>query len=134
MQVIDDSWKTRAHEIAEKRIEVNPARGVIFDRNGEQIVSNKTYFNLMMRESDFSSLDTNAFASLIGWTNDQVRERFAEIVKGEGVYYNPNTGKTTSNYQKIRAYPFLKELSLEEMSKIAPHLAKFPGFFEEPTN
>ncbi|NDC52376.1 MAG: hypothetical protein EBZ66_04370, partial [Actinobacteria bacterium] len=35
---------------------------------------------------------------------------------------------------KIRAYPFLKELTLEEMSKIAPHLDNFKGFHEEATS
>src|SRR5690606_34039098 len=39
--------------------------------------------------------------------------------------------KTTSNYQKIRAYPFLKELTADEISQIAPHLEDFPGFYEE---
>ena len=134
MQVIDDSWKLRAQEIAEKKIEINPARGVMFDRHGQKIVSNKTYFNLMMIEKNIKSLDTAEFAKLIGWTIDEVRERFVEIVEGEGFYYNPNTKKKTSNYQKIRAYPFIKEMTLEEMSKIAPHLTKFPGFYEEATS
>jgi len=34
MQVIDDKWKLRAQQIAEKRKEITPARAVIFDRNG----------------------------------------------------------------------------------------------------
>jgi penicillin-binding protein 2 len=50
------------------------------------------------------------------------------------VYKNPHTGKTTPNYQSIRAYPFIKELTADEMSKIAPHLDKFPGFYEDVTS
>ncbi len=134
MQVIDDTWKLRAQEIAEKRKEIIPARGVIFDRNGQKIVSNKTYFNLMMVEDKIKDLDTLAFAKLIGWTVDEVRARFKEIRKGEGSFYNKHSKKRTSNYQKVRAYPFLKELTLEEISKIAPHLEKFPGFYEEVTS
>jgi penicillin-binding protein 2 len=134
MQVIDDSWKLRAQQIAEKRKEILPARGVIFDRNGKKIVSNRTYFNLMMVEDKIQNLDTAAFAKLIGWTTEDVRNRFKEIVEGEGKYLNPNTGKRTANYQKIRPYPFLKELTLEEVSKIAPHLENFPGFYEEVTS
>ena len=134
MQVIDDTWKLRAQEIAEKRKEIIPARGVIFDRNGQKIVSNKTYFNLMMVEDKIKDLDTLAFAKLIGWTVDEVRARFKEIRKGEGTFYNKHSKKRTSNYQKVRAYPFLKELTLEEISKIAPHLEKFPGFYEEVTS
>ena len=134
MQVIDDKWKLRAQQIAEKRKEIIPARAVIFDRNGKKIVSNRTYFNLMMVEDKIKNLDTLAFATLIGWTLEEVRNRFKEIVDGEGRYKNPNTGKRTANYQKIRAYPFIKELTLEEVSKIAPHLENFPGFYEEVTS
>ena len=131
MQVVDDTWKLRAQQIAEKRREITPPRAVVFDRNGNKIVSNKTYYNLMMVENNIVDLDTAAFAKLIGWTVPEVRDRFAAIVEGEGKYYNRHTGKTTSNYQSIRAYPFIKELTADEISKIAPHLENFPGFYEE---
>ncbi|MEN9304285.1 MAG: hypothetical protein RL264_2714 [Bacteroidota bacterium] len=134
MQVIDDTWKIRATEIAEKRKEIIPPRGVIFDRNGRKIVSNTTFYNLMMIEDKIEKLDTAKFAKLIGWTREEVRQRFKDIVKGEGTYLNPSTGKRTPNYQKIRAYPFIKELPLDDISKIAPHLNDFPGFFEQVTS
>jgi penicillin-binding protein 2 len=88
----------------------------------------------MMVEENIKNLDTAAFAKLLGWTREEVRNRFYEIRKGEGTYYNKHSGKTTSNYQKIRAYPFIKELTLEEISTIAPHLENFPGFYEEVTS
>lgn len=131
MQVVDDTWKLRAQQISEKRREITPPRAVVFDRNGNKIVSNKTYYNLMMVENNIIDLDTAAFAKLIGWTVPEVRDRFIAIVEGEGRYYNRHSGKTTSNYQSIRAYPFIKELTADEISKIAPHLEDFPGFYEE---
>ncbi len=134
MQVIDDSWVLRAQQIAEKRREITPPRGVVFDRKGRKIVSNSTYYNLMMVEKNIKNLDTVAFAKLIGWTVEEVRARFKEIVEGEGTYYNKHTGKRTSNYQRVRAYPFLKELTLDEIATIAPHLENFPGFYEEVTS
>jgi penicillin-binding protein 2 len=134
MQVIDDTWTLRAQEIAEKRKEITPPRGVIFDRNGKKVVSNQTYYNLMMVEADITHLDTNAFAKLIGWTPQRVKDRFYQIRVGEGTYYNRHSDKTTSNYQKVRAYPFMKELTLEEIAEIAPHLDRFPGFYEEVTS
>ena len=131
MQVVDDTWKLRAQQIAEKRREINPPRAVIFDRNGNKVVSNKTYYNLMMVEKNIDHLDTLGFAKLIGWTVQEVKDRFVAIIHGEGKYYNRHSGKTTSNYQTIRAYPFIKELTAEEMSRIAPHLENFKGFYEE---
>lgn len=134
MQVVDDSWKLRAQQLAEKRREITPPRAVVFDRKGRKIVSNMTYYNLMMVEANITDLDTVAFAKLIGWTLEEVRNRFKEIVEGEGVYRNPHTGKVTPNYQKIRPYPFIKELTDDEMSRIAPHLDLFPGFYEDVTS
>jgi penicillin-binding protein 2 len=134
MQVVDDQWKLRAQEIAEKRQEITPPRGVIYDRNGKKVVTNKSYYNLMMREADIHDLDTAAFAELLGWTVEKVRNRFYQIKKGEGTYFNPNTKKLQNNYQKQRAYPFIKELSIEDITRIAPHLERFPGFFEDLTS
>ena len=128
MQVIDDTWVLRAQEIAEKRKEVVPPRGIILDRYGKKVVSNKTYYNLMMVEEKFGVFDTIAFAKLINWSPLEVRKRFEEIKEKEGYYVNKRTNKKTSNYQKSRAYPFLKELSLDEITKIALKLDEFPGF------
>jgi penicillin-binding protein 2 len=134
MQVIDESWVLRAQEIAEKRKEITPNRGAIFDRNNKQIVSNKVYYNLMFVEDKLKNFDTTAFAKMLGWTKEQVVARFKEIREGEGTYYNKSTKKRTSNYMKSRAYPFLKELTLDEILKFAPYLDKFPGFYEEATS
>ena len=134
MQVIDDQWKLRAQDLAEKRKEIVPARAIIYDRNGQKIVSNRTFFNLMMLEDKIENLDTLAFSSLIGWPIEKVRARFKEIILDEGVYTNPNTGQKILNYKKNRAYPFIEELTIEEVSKIAPYLENFPGFYEEVTS
>lgn len=128
MQVMDDSWKLMAQEIAERRIEVTPPRGIVYDRTGKKIVTNKSYYNLMMRENDIHDLDTAAFAELIGWTEKQVKERFYNIRVGEGTF----EGKP--NYRPQRAYPFIKEMTIEDITRIAPHLHKFPGFFEDLTS
>ena len=134
MQVIDDQWKLRAQDLAEKRKEIVPARAIIYDRHGQKIVSNRTYFNLMMCEDKIKNLDTLALANLIGWPIEQVRERFKEIILDEGIYENPNNGKQILNYKKNRSYPFIEELTIEEVSKIAPYLENFPGFYEEVTS
>ena len=61
VQVIDESWALRAQEIAEKRKEISPPRGAVYDRKGVKIVSNRTYYNLMMVEANIKNLDTVAF-------------------------------------------------------------------------
>lgn len=131
MQVIDDQWTLRAAQLAEKRRDITPPRAVVFDRNGKKIISNRTYYDLMVCEDEIVDLDTVAFAKLIGWTVEDVRNRFNEIVEGEGYYYNPHTGKTTANYQSQREYAFIKEMTADEIANIALHLEDFKGFREE---
>lgn len=134
MQVVDDSWKLRAAEIAEKRHEITPPRGIVYDRYAKKVVTNRSYFNLMMREENIHDFDTAAFAELIGWTKEQVKQRFIDIREGEGKYKNPHTHKLQDNYQKQRSYPFIKELTIDEITRIAPHLERFPGFYEDLTS
>ncbi|MDB4516052.1 penicillin-binding transpeptidase domain-containing protein [Crocinitomicaceae bacterium] len=131
MQVLDDTWKLRAQEIAEKRREITPPRAVILDRNGKKVVQNKTYYNLMMREETMKDLDTAAFAKLIGWEVEDVKARFKAVKKEQGKFTNKQTNKLEDNYRPYRAYPFLKEMTADEMSTIVPHLENFPGFWEE---
>lgn len=134
MQVVDDSWKLRAQEIAEKRKEITPPRGIVFDRNDKKVVTNRSYYNLMMKEEAIHDLDTVAFAKLVEMTPQEVKDRFYQIKKGEGQYRNRSTGKLQDNYQPQREYPFIKELTIDEITRIAPHLEKFPGFREDLTS
>lgn len=135
MQVVDDQWKLRAQEIAEKRILITPPRAAMFDRNGKKVVSNKAYYNLKFIEKEIVDLDTVEFGKLVGMTPEQVKQRFAEIREREGYDKNPKTGKRdVPRYQKGRPYSFLKELTADEIAHIAPHLDMFPGFFEEVTS
>jgi len=134
MQVVDDTWSLRAEVIAEKRKLITPPRAVVFDRFGKKIVANKTYYNLMMVENKIIGLDTTAFANLIGWTVEEVKQRFIDIVINEGEYYNRHMGKMDPNYRPYRSYPFIKELTSDEMVKIAPYLENYKGFYKEATS
>lgn len=133
MQVVDDQWKLRAQEIAEKRRYITPPRAAMFDRNGKKVVSNKAYYNLMFVEKDIVELDTAAFGELVGMTVDEVKQRFIDIREREG-YFKRKDGKRIPNYQPVRPYAFLKELTADEISMIAPHLDRFPGFYEQVTS
>lgn len=133
MQVVDDQWKLRAQEIAEKRRFITPPRAAMFDRNGKKVVSNKAYYNLMFVEKDVEDLDTVAFAKLVGMTVDEVKQRFVYIREREG-YYKRKDGKLIPNYQAVRPYAFLQELTADEIAMIAPHLDRFPGFYEQVTS
>ncbi len=133
MQLIDDSWSRRATEIAEKRREIVPPRGTVYDRNWKKIVINQISYNLMIVEEKLKDFDTASFAKLIGWQKAEVIHRLKEIKENEGYYLNPATGKRESNFRKDRPYPFIKDLTLEEITQIAHQLGDFNGaIYEEP--
>lgn len=135
MQIIDDKWIERAGEVAKRKIVIKPPRGIFYDRNGEKVVANKTYYNLMFVEDDIKDFDTLAFSNLIGMSVDSIRLRFAEIRdKLDRRTKSRKTGNDTivNDYRSYLSYPFLKELSADEISKIAIDLADFKGFYESP--
>lgn len=135
MQVIDDQWIERAGEVAKRKITIKPPRGIFFDREGKKIVENKTYYNLMFVEDDIKDFDTLAFSKLIGFSVDSIRQRFEEIkIHLDRKTRSRTTGNDTvvNDYRSYLPYPFLKELTADEMSSMAINLPNFKGFYESP--
>lgn len=135
MQVVDDRWVERSAEVAQRKIIIKPPRGVMYDRNGEKVVSNKTYYNLMFVENQIKDLDTNAFAEILGMSIEEIHERFEEIKKSfDRKTRSKKTGRDTlvNDYRSYLPYAFLSELSAEEIASIAIDLPSFKGFYEEP--
>ncbi|MGB0932859.1 MAG: penicillin-binding transpeptidase domain-containing protein [Lishizhenia sp.] len=132
MQVIDDHWKERAAEVSQKKIEVKPPRGIIYDRNKQKIVANKTYYNLMFVEHKIDKLDTSRFAALLGVHDTFIKHRF-EAIKKKWDRRTKINGKDTivNDYRPYLPYAFLSELTADEISAIAPKLGSFKGFYEE---
>jgi len=135
MQVIDDKWIERAGEVAKRKVVIKPPRGILYDRNGEKIVANKTYYNLMFVEDDIKDFDTLAFSNLINISVDSIGQRFEQIKKQlDRKTRSKKTGNDTivNDYRSYLPHAFLRELSAEEISKIATELPDFKGFYESP--
>ena len=137
MQVVDDKWIERAGEVAKRKVDIKPPRGILYDRNGKKVVSNKTYYNLMFVEDEIENLDTAAFSKLIGISKDSIRKRFKAVRKSldrktRSKYTGNDT--TVNDYRTYLPYSFLSELSADEVAKIAVELTNFSGFYEEPTS
>ncbi|PKR81992.1 peptidoglycan glycosyltransferase [Brumimicrobium salinarum] len=133
MQVIDDKWIERAGEVAKRKIIIKPPRGILYDRNKQKVVANKTYYNLMFVEDDIKDFDTVAFSKLIGISVDSIEQRFAQIKKSlDRRTRSKKTGNDTvvNDYRTYLPHAFLKELSANEMAEIATELPDFKGFYE----
>ncbi len=113
IQVIDDRWKATAANMAERKITDYPARGFIYDRNGQLLVANTPVYDLMLVPKESKTFDTTAFAELVSVPVDELRERIADARK----------------YSIYKPSVIEKQIPADQFSAISVHLHKYPGFY-----
>lgn len=125
MQIIDDKWKHRAEEISKYKMTTYPTRGIVYDRNGNKLIANETYYDIMMIEEEIKDFDTALFCQTFKISKEELVELYDDMVSKQG-----KDKKGKSNYRKFKPYPLIAGLSSDEFSEAATQLDKFPGFFE----
>lgn len=114
VQVIDDHYKMDANNNVLRHIIKYPARGLIYDRNGELLVFNEAAYDLMITpklvKKDF---DTLGFCELIGIDTSQFNQKI----------------KKAKSYSYYKSSIFEKEISSKSYAKIQEQLFNYPGFF-----
>ncbi len=66
IQVITDSYSLWAAQNAIRKVTIYPARGVIYDRNGERVVVNRPIYDLMLIPLQMTEkMDTASFCDLL---------------------------------------------------------------------
>jgi len=103
----DDSTRN----ILQRRLS-NPARGVIYDRNGQVLATNKPVFYLALTAKDLVIEDTARFCYFFKIEPDHLRTVLEEAWKG---------------IQRYQPYIFSRNLSAEDLARIQVHLVDFPG-------
>ena len=114
MQVVDDQWKERAATISENKILTYPARGIVYDRNGEKIISNEVYYDIHVIPRQAKNIDSVAFVKLLGMTMEEYSSRMAKAWA----------------YSSKKPSEIVRQIPPNEFAQIAPELYKYPGFFE----
>lgn len=115
MQLIDDQWKDRAAQISEDKIITYPARGIVYDRNDEILISNQVFYNLLVIPREAENIDSVAFAELLEISVEDYSERMNKA----------------RDYSQRKPSVFEKQISPNDFMKIGPELYKYPGFIEE---
>ncbi|MCB0504968.1 MAG: penicillin-binding protein 2 [Cyclobacteriaceae bacterium] len=116
LQVMDESYKAAAdNNIIQEEIEY-PFRGLIYDRNGELLVANKPMFDLMVVPSQVTIKDTARFCDLLSIAKNEFDDKLLKARK----------------YSLVKASPFLKQLSLEDLATMEDYLDEYPGFILQP--
>ena len=116
LQVVDTTYKENPDATAIDEQVIYPARGTVYDRNGEILVYNVPIYDLMVTYNQLSEdMDTVAFCELLGI---------------ERHYFEKTLDKNWSDprYSKSVPFPFLTQLSAAQFAALEERLYQFPGF------
>lgn len=117
IQVLDDSYKESAENQAMVYQTIYPSRGIIYDRNGKILVSNRVVYDIMITPREIAKVqfDTLALAQALDIDVEFIKEKFEYYRK-----YRSRIGWQTQL--------FLKQVSPEAYARFAETQYKFPGF------
>jgi penicillin-binding protein 2 len=113
IQVVESSYKSTAESNARREEIQYPARGLIYDRNGEILVYNEAAYDLMINPSLLQEFDTLDFCRVLDISRKEVIERI----------------RRAQDYSYFKPSVFLRQISSVTYAVMQEKLYKFPGFF-----
>ena len=119
LQIVSDDYRKNAESNAFLNQIQYPARGVIYDRNGNLLVYNQPSYDVMVIMREVKDLDTLDFCNSLGIDKKYFDNRM-RIIKDR----NLNPG-----YSKYTQQLFMDQLSGEEFAMFSEKLYKYPGFY-----
>lgn len=113
IQIIDKTYRVSAANNALRPVTQYPARGLIYDRNGNLIVYNQAAYDLLVIPVQTSAFDTARFNDILGITMDDFKARMKGAV----------------SYSRRAPSVFMKMISSESYAVLQEELYRFPGFY-----
>lgn len=113
IQIINAQYKQSAKNNAIRPEVQQAARGLIYDRNGELMVSNKPSYDLMVIPRDVKKFDTLRLSTLTELSVNDIRTIL----------------KNAKKYSEYKESLFSKQLHVKSAHKIQEELNSFKGFF-----
>ena len=113
LQLIDSKYKLSAESNSRRLELVYPARGLIYDRNGNLLVHNQPSYDLKIAPYELEEFDSTELCQILEIDIQTLRDAI-ELVK---------------RYPRKRRDPFIKQLSPETYGKLKEKQYKFPGFY-----
>ena len=122
LQVLDAEYRSRAEATAIDKHVIYPSRGLIYDREGRLLVTNRPVYDLMVTERSIDpAMDTARFCELLGIT----REEFAEALDKD--WRSPR-------YSRSVPFVFRSKFAPEVYARFRENLHEFPGFYTQLRN
>lgn len=113
MQVVDQSYKLSAENNSRREVILYPARGLIYDRNGDLMVSNQAAYDIMINPIQLGDFDTLDFCSILDISKEDLLKRIQKA----------------KDFNRYAPSVFMKQVPAEISSVFQEKLFKFPGFF-----
>jgi penicillin-binding protein 2 len=113
LQLFDKEYKVKAENQSLRNVTQYPARGLMYDRNGELLVYNEAVYDLMVIPRMVKDLDTNYFCHAVGITRQSFNERMEKAYK----------------FSPYSASIFMKQISKEDFGRWENLLYRFKGFY-----
>ncbi len=113
IQVLDKSYEQFALSNAQSVRVVYPARGLIYDRNGEIMVYNKAAYDIMITPRQIEPFDTTELCQILKISRESVKERL----------------KTARAYSSRVPSIFMKQVSYENAALLQEKMFQYPGFY-----
>lgn len=113
LQVVNSAYKLSAESNTRRMEIVYPARGLIYDRNGELIAHNLPSYDLKIAPYELEEFDSAELCSILGIDIQTLREGIQRVKK----------------FRNERFNPFIKQISPETFGKLKEQQYKFPGFY-----
>ena len=119
LQILNPKYKTSADGNAFLKRTRYPARGIMYDRNGELLVFNQPAYDLMVVFKETQAFDTLNLCHILKIDMDYFRKRQKDIKNR-----NLNPG-----YSPYTPQIFMTQLGFEEYGLFLESSYKFPGFY-----
>ncbi len=113
IQVINDDYKLSANNNVLRYVTQYPARGLVYDRDGELLVYNEAAYDLMVTPRQVKNLDTLNFCTTLGISKEVFIKKM----------------KAARNYSPYKESIFEKQLSAETYAALQEKLYSFHGFY-----
>ncbi|MCK5028977.1 MAG: penicillin-binding protein 2 [Bacteroidales bacterium] len=113
LQVIDSTYKLTASSNVLRYVTQFPARGLIYDRNGELLVYNEATYDLMVVPNQLQDFDTTEFCTILELKKEYVEEAL----------------KRARKFSRYNSSVFLKQVSSKTYANLQEKLYKYPGFY-----
>jgi penicillin-binding protein 2 len=113
IQVVNTAYKEFAANNVLRKVVQYPARGLIYDRNGELLVYNKAAYDLLVTPREVRAFDTLKFCALLEISIDDFRQRLREA----------------RAYSPYKPSIIIKQISPEQYAVLQEQLYKVQGFY-----